>query len=276
MSLSPAAGSAEVVADASMIQATVTLEDAEPALAARSIPTVDVVMPAHNEGASIAATIREFHAAANDFLGIPVRFVVSEDGSTDDTCEEIRRIGKEVPVHLISYPKRKGYSRAVVDGMRQTTADVVCFLDSDGQCDPRDLGALIERLNGYDLVVGFRHPRRDSRFRRAISRAFGTVYRALFPVRLRDPSCPYLVIRQDALAKVLRGSPGVLKEGFWWEFNARAMAHGLRVAQVPVRHRQRAAGGTQVYRLSKIPRIAYEHVLGLFALRRELRGLQSE
>jgi glycosyltransferase involved in cell wall biosynthesis len=256
-----------------MRQAADSLEHHETALT-RS-PTVDVVMPAHNEGDSIAATIREFHAVAMDKLGISIRFVVAEDGSTDDTCDVVRSLSRELPVHLLTYPERKGYSRAVVDGFKETTADVVCFADSDGQCDPQDLGALLERLDGCDLVVGYRNPRRDSIFRRTISRAFGTVYRALFPVRLRDPSCPYLVISRDALETVLSGSPGVLRQGFWWEFNARAFAHGLRVVQVPVRHRRRAAGETQVYRLRKIPLIAYEHVLGLFVLRRELRELRS-
>jgi glycosyltransferase involved in cell wall biosynthesis len=243
--------------------------------ARRPYPSVDVVMPAHNEGASIAQTIREFHRVANGDAGIPVRFVVAEDGSTDDTCDVIRAVAEDLPVRLLSFPERKGYSRAVVDAMREATAEVVCFVDSDGQCDPADLPALLDRLDGHDLVVGFRHPRRDSAFRVVISRTFGAVYRALFPVRLRDPSCPYIVIRREALDRVLAGSPGILKQGFWWEFNARASAHHLRVAQVPVRHRERAAGQTQVYRLGKIPRIASEHVLGLFSLRRELRRLQT-
>lgn len=241
----------------------------------RPYPPVEVVMPAHNEGASIGETIREFHQTAAERLGIPVRFVISEDGSIDDTCAVVRDIARDLPIRLLTYPERKGYSRAAVDGLRNTTEDVVCFVDSDGQCDPADLPRLLDRLEGNDLVVGFRHPRRDPVFRLVISRAFGTVYRALFPVRLRDPSCPYLVIRRQALDRVLTGSPGVLKQGFWWEFNARAAAHHLRVAQVPVRHRERSAGQTQVYRVGKIPRIAYEHLLGLFALRQELRGLQD-
>jgi glycosyltransferase involved in cell wall biosynthesis len=269
------AGDARIGTRVPMRPATSAVEGARAAPTRGSSP-IDVVMPAHNEGASIAATIREFHSVARDGLGIPVRFVVSEDGSSDDTCDVLRNVGRELPVHLLSYPERKGYSRAVVDGLRETTAEVVCFADSDGQCDPEDLAALLGRIDGYDLVVGFRHPRSDSVFRRAISRAFGTLYRALFPVRLRDPSCPYLVIRREALARVLTGSPGVLKQGFWWEFNARAAAHGLHVAEVPVRHRRRVAGETQVYRLRKIPRIAYEHILGLFVLRRELRRLRAQ
>ncbi len=238
-----------------------------------STVTVDVVMPAHNEGQSIGNTIREFHRTVSGSDGIDVRFVVSEDGSTDDTCDVVLALAKELPVHLLTFPERKGYSRAVVDGLKDTTAGIVCFVDGDGQCDPADLRSLVAHLPGHDMVVGYRHPRRDSTLRKLISGAFKLVYERLFPVRLRDPSCPYVVVRREALEKILRGNPGILKQGFWWEFNARAAAAGLAVGEVPVRHRVRAAGTTQVYRLRNIPRIAYEHTLGLFTLRRELRAL---
>ena len=151
---------------------------------------VDVVMPAHNEGESIGDTIREFHKIAHDLHGVDVRFVISEDGSSDDTCDVVREVARDLPVHLLSYPERKGYSRAVVDGLRETSAPLVCFVDSDGQCDPQDLPRLFAALPGYDMVIGYRHPRQDTRFRRLSSGAFKTVYRLLFPVKLRDPSCP--------------------------------------------------------------------------------------
>jgi len=243
--------------------------------AQNAMPAVDLVMPAHNEGRTIGLTIREFYDAASCEFGIPLRFVVSEDGSTDDTCDVVRALADDLPVLLLSHGERKGYSRAVIDGLMAATADVVCFVDSDGQCDPSDLPSLLAELQGRDLVVGYRHPRRDSGFRKLISGAFKILYRILFPVRLRDPSCPYLLIRREALGAVLRGNPGILKQGFWWEFNARAAAAGLLVAEVAVLHRERAAGGTQVYKLGQIPLIAYGHVLGLFALRRELKALRS-
>ena len=248
--------------------------DRAPASTTTTTPVrpIDVLMPAHNEGPAIGRTISEFHEVAFGRFGIPLRFVVAEDGSTDDTCDVIRAVSERVPgVELLSFRDRKGYSKAVIDGFRATTGDIVCFIDSDGQLDPADLPRLLDRLEGRDLVVGYRVRRNDSLLRRAMSAAFGTIYRVLFPVRLRDPSCPYLVIRRAALERVLVGSPGILRQGFWWEFNARAQARGLRVAQVPVRHRRRTAGETQVYRPEKIPRIAFEHIVGLFTLRRELR-----
>lgn len=103
-----------------------------------------------------------------------------------------------------------------------------------------------------------------------MSAAFGVPFRLMFRVRRADPSCPYLLIRREALGDVLRGSPGILPQGFWWEFSARVHAAGLRAAEVPVRHRPRAAGTTQVYKPAKIPGIAAEHLLGLLALRRDI------
>jgi glycosyltransferase involved in cell wall biosynthesis len=230
---------------------------------------VDIVLPAHNEGDGIGVVLREFFEVATTD-GINVHFVVCEDGSTDNTVPVIKAVAEELPISLISSTERKGYSRAVVDGLRATTAEVVGFIDSDGQCDPGDLARLLGELPEHDLVIGYRVPRNDALYRKMMSRCFKFVYERLFPVRLPDPSCPFMVIRQDALIAVMRGAPGRLRQGFWWEFYARANAAGLRTVTVPVHHRPRLAGETSVYRPAKIPGIAVEHLRALFALRREL------
>jgi glycosyltransferase involved in cell wall biosynthesis len=231
---------------------------------------IDVVLPVHNEGASIAATLREFHRVVMLEGGQPIRFVVCEDGSSDDTVPVLEKLATELPLKLISDPVRKGYSRAVIDGFRGTTSEWVGFIDSDGQCDPADLLALAAVREGHDLVMGWRNPRSDPWIRKAMSSAFQAVYRGFFQVPVRDPSCPYLLINRVGLEKILSGNVGILKQGFWWEFLARAAAINLRIVEVPVRHRTRASGATQVYRPAKVPRIAAEHLLGLYRLRREL------
>jgi glycosyltransferase involved in cell wall biosynthesis len=231
---------------------------------------IDIVLPAHNEGPAIHDTLREFHQAVAGRGGFDIRFVVCEDGSTDDTVEVLRRAAQELPLLLLTAPERKGYSRAVVDGLRATDTEWVGFIDSDGQCDPADFASLAARRSQADLVIGYRNPRSDHWVRLAMSGAFGVVYRLLFSIPVKDPSCPYLLVRREALQKILAGDVGVLKQGFWWEFLARAFANGVRVEEVPVRHRPRASGTTQVYRPTKIPRIATEHLLALFKLRREL------
>lgn len=233
----------------------------------------DIVVPVHNEGASIAGTLREFHGKVAGEAGIPVRFVVCEDGSSDGTVPVLKALAGELPLELISDPVRKGYSRAVIDGLRATRSDWIACIDSDGQCDPADFARLAALCDGCDMVMGWRNPRSDPRVRRMMSGAFGMVYRRFFDVRLRDPSCPYILIRRPALEAILSGNVGILKQGFWWEFVARATTLGLRIREAPVHHRVRTAGTTQVYRPTKVPRIAWEHLLGLRRLRQELNAM---
>ena len=237
------------------------------------LETIDIVLPVHNEGASIGATLREFHRVVMVEGGQPIRFVVCEDGSSDDTVPVLQALTRELPLKLISDPVRKGYSRAVIDGFLGTDSSWVGFIDSDGQCDPADMLRLAAlRTEGVDFVMGWRNPRRDVWIRKAMSGAFGIVYRMFFGVTAKDPSCPYLLISRAGLEKILAGRVGILKQGFWWEFLARAVAARLRIVETPVRHRPRAAGETQVYRPTKVPRIAAEHLIGLVHLRRELDG----
>ena len=232
---------------------------------------IEVVLPAHNEGEAIGETIREFYRSVTIEHGVPVEFLICEDGSTDNTCDVVRETARDVPLRLLSFAERKGYSKAVVDGFSATKSDLVGFIDSDGQCDPVDFPSLVTAIEGADLVIGYRNPRVDTRIRKVMSGAFGIVYRTLFPIRVKDPSCPYLLIRRAALERILQGNAGILRQGLWWEFNARAQAAGLRIREVPVTHRARAAGSTQVYKVTKVPRIAVEHLIGLIALRKELR-----
>jgi glycosyltransferase involved in cell wall biosynthesis len=198
---------------------------------------IDVVVPIHNEGACISTTLREFYEKVTVESKIPIRFVVCEDGSNDDTLPVLKALTRELPLKLISDPVRKGYSRAVIDGLRATDSEWVVCIDSDGQCDPGDFARLTALRNDADLVMGWRNPRSDPRFRRWMSGAFGVIYRIFFDVRLRDPSCPYILIRRASLECILAGNVGILQQGFWWEFVARATALGLTIKETPVHHR---------------------------------------
>ena len=51
-----------------------------------------------------------------------------------------------------------------------------------------------------------------------------------------------------------------------------ASSAGLKIVEIPVNHRNRLAGETQVYSLKKIPKIVVTHLLGLYKLNRELKN----
>ena len=236
---------------------------------------IDTVIPVHNEAKSIEATLCDFDSVVRRNTGAEIRFVVCEDGSSDGSAELLRSLSDRLLIKLLSSSTRKGYSRAVIDGFRATETDIVGFMDSDGQYDPNDFARFLVEMENSDFVIGYRDPRNDHWIRLIMSRAFGLVYGLLFPIPLKDPSCSYLLIRRGALEKILSGNVGILKQGFWWEFNARAFAHGLKIKQVRISHRRRASGKSQVYRPSQVLKIGWQHLRGLFALKRELAALRA-
>ena len=128
---------------------------------------VSIVTPVHNEGDSIRHTLNEFFEFYQN-SNFEVSFVVSEDGSSDNSVEEVKLVAENHPVVLISEPIRKGYSKAVIDGLSEVNTPVVSFIDSDGQCHPKDLQNLYEKFDGDNLVIGYRNPRQDNFVRKTI------------------------------------------------------------------------------------------------------------
>jgi glycosyltransferase involved in cell wall biosynthesis len=233
--------------------------------------SMTLILPAHNEGLSIRETLEELDA----FLpkNIQVTVFVSEDGSKDNTRDEVLEYALQsssILVKLSSPSERLGYSRAVLRGIAECNTDIIGFMDADGQCDPRDLAILLESLSKDTIVVGYRSPRVDSKNRIIYSKLFGIFYRLIGGPKLVDPSSPFIVCNTDEIKEFSQTSPR-LTFGFWWEFQMRVAAKNLRVVEIPVRHRVRSAGETQVYSLRKIPKIVSTHLIGLVLLRNEIR-----
>src|SRR5579871_630228 len=122
---------------------------------------LDIVLPVHNEAASIEATIREIYDTISP--SVPVRFVICEDGSADNTKEVLTRVSESVPMRLDMSDQRKGYSRAVIDAFRLVEAPYALALDSDGQCDPRLRGVLAAARTVRHRDGLARAPRRSAR-----------------------------------------------------------------------------------------------------------------
>jgi len=226
-------------------------------------------MPVHNEGPSIEATLREWCKKLHNI--VQLEFLIYEDGSTDATKEVLKRIGSELPIRLDMSDERRGYGRAMLAGLRASSTPWVLTSDSDGQSDPEDFQKLWARREEFDLIVGWRVNRADHRGRKLLSGLFKLVHRILFGVTLHDPSCNFMLIKRSVLEK-LCPRMGPLVEAFQWEFVARAKRAGVRIGEVQIHHRPRAAGGSVVFRARRIPGIAWRNGLGLIRIWLEREG----
>jgi glycosyltransferase involved in cell wall biosynthesis len=229
-------------------------------------PKLDLVMPVHNEGASIKSTLEEWWTELSP--SIDLRFIIFEDGSKDNTKEVLRELEKLYPMVLDMMDTRRGYGGAMIAGLCASTSPYVLTSDSDGQIDPKDFWRVWKMREDFELVVGWRVDRADPFVRLLMSGSFRIYHRLLFGSRLHDPSCNLMLMKRPVIEAIV-SKVGLLSEGFQWEFVARAMKAGIKPGEVAINHRPRASGRTVVYAPALIPGIAWRNGMGLLKIWRE-------
>lgn len=237
-------------------------------------PEITFLFPVHNEAETIETVISEFYNEVG--RKIPSKILVVEDGSMDGTKEVLKELSEKIPMTLIMGNQRRGYSKAIIHGLRNVDTKYVFLTDSDGQHFAKDFWALYEYKDKYDILSGWRVKRADSLHRKIMSKIFQIMVKLLFKMPpLQDITAPYRLMRSDA-AKSIAKECKFMRESFWTELTIRAYEKGYTIKEVPISHRTRIGeGSTRVYLPTKIPKIVIAHLAGLSKLWLELKRYGS-
>src|SRR6266496_1493741 len=114
---------------------------------------VSVVVPAHNEEATVARFV-ERTAKAFAQLGRPWELLYVDDGSTDGTAAAVEAAARAEPrVRLVRQRRNLGLTEALNRGFREANGEVIVFLPADLESDPEvDVPLLLDKLDeGYDV-----------------------------------------------------------------------------------------------------------------------------
>ena len=198
---------------------------------------LSVVVPALNEREALPELITEIKQVCQG-LGRHWELIVVDDGSTDGTFELLAGLAEREPrIRCVKLRRNFGKSAALAIGLGQSTGSVIVTIDGDGQDDPADIPALLERLEaGADLVSGWKQQRRDRAIRRIASRGFNFVAARLSGLPVHDMNCGLKAYRSECArsleiyGEMHRFIPML------------AAQQGWRVAEVPVGHRPRRHG----------------------------------
>ena len=197
---------------------------------------ISVVIPAYNEIESLRPLTAELIEVMRG-VGQEFEVVFVDDGSTDGTRGLLHKLADEYPeVHFIGFKANRGQTAAMAAGFKRTTGDIVVTLDADMQNDPHDIPVLMEKLNQYDVVCGWRRKRRDNLVRRISSRVANYVRNKLSNEQIVDVGCSLKVYKRVCVENLK------LYEGMHRFLPTLVKLEGYSVAEVPVNHRERELG----------------------------------
>lgn len=201
--------------------------------------SISVIFPAYNEEANIEKSVAVAREAMGKFFDV-VEVIVVNDGSSDRTGELIDRMAAESPeVRPIHHARNGGYGAALRTGLYAAKNDLVFFSDSDLQFDLEEIRHLLEWIDKYEIVAGYRANRADPFLRRFNAWGWNMLVRMALGLKVRDIDCAFKLFRREVFEKVKLASVGAMINT---ELLTRAQQEGMRIKEVPVSHYPRVAG----------------------------------
>jgi dolichyl-phosphate beta-glucosyltransferase len=201
---------------------------------------LSVVVPAYDEERRLGDTVARIRAYL-DHAHARYELVLVDDGSRDGTLALMRTLaGQAANVRVVALRPNRGKGRAVAEGVKVATGELVLFTDADLSASidelPKLEAALIE---GAAIAIGSRAAPGAREIdqplhRRLMGRTFNLMVRAVIGAPFQDTQCGFKLFRGDAgraLFNELR------TDGFAFdvEILLRARRKGLAIAEVPVR-----------------------------------------
>ena len=160
---------------------------------------ISVVVPFCNEGPNVMPLVHRILAALRDQRR-EIELVLVDDGSTDDTWQQIAEARRADPrVRGLRHRTNRGQSAALWTGFKASAGQIIATLDGDLQNHPDDLPRMLAELTMCDMVCGVRTRRMDGFVRRQSSFIARWARRIVLGVDFRDAGCNLRVFRRSVL-----------------------------------------------------------------------------
>lgn len=142
--------------------------------AANSKPRcISVVLPVFNE----SQAVQELFTALRDVfqnISQPFELIFVNDGSTDDSAEELDRLAiAHTEVRVVHFSRNFGHQAAVLAGLSQAKGEAIVVMDADFQDNPNAIPRMLEKWQaGFDVVYAVRVKRKENPLKRFLFYAF--------------------------------------------------------------------------------------------------------
>lgn len=198
-------------------------------------PELSIVITVLNEKDNIKPLIEKLRV---DLTGIDYEVIFVDDGSTDGTQKEIKKMADDRIV-LVELRRNYGQSTAMTAGIDHARGKYIAMLDGDLQNDSSDIPMMMEKIKteDWDVVAGNRKNRKDGAVLRKLpSKIANAIIRRMTGVYIKDYGCTLKIFKRE-IAEDL---------GIYGEMHRMipvlAKLQGATILQVDVKHHPRQYG----------------------------------
>lgn len=230
---------------------------------------LSIVIPVRDEAKSLV----ELHRQLTDTLtewGRSYEIILVDDGSEDESFEIMAAIQAMDPrVRIIRFRRKFGQTAAFSAGFDFARGRLIATSDGDLQNDPRDIPAMVRKIEqGYDVVCGWRKRRKDPLFSRRVPSALANqLISVVTGVHLHDYGCSLKLFRAEIVK-------GMRLYGEMHRFlPAIASEQTSSIAEVEVNHLPRKHGQSK-YGIGRTGRVMLDLLTVKFLLSYSTRPLQ--
>ncbi len=232
-------------------------------------PAVSVVVPVMNEADNVVPLLEEIHAALDGRDRFEAIFV--DDCSADETSQRLLGVRDRFPMlRVVRHDLNCGQSAAIRSGVIAARGEIIVTLDGDGQNDPADIPAVLDRLRQGDsggtlrMVAGQRRKRQDSAVKKMASKMANSVRSKLLNDGTMDTGCGLKAFYREAFLRLPyfdhmhRYFPALMKR------------EGFTVGFVDVHHRPRLHGRSKYGVFDRLL-VSISDIFGVMWLNRRAR-----
>ncbi|HUO28462.1 MAG TPA: dolichyl-phosphate beta-glucosyltransferase, partial [Bryobacteraceae bacterium] len=202
---------------------------------------VSLILPAYNEAATIAATIRETGSYFRS-RGLRYELIVAADGNDGTRERALETAQQGEPVRVIGNQERCGKGRAVREAMALARGNIAGYADADNKVPIEEFAKIQACLDqGYDVVIGSRAmrdseiERRQPLYRQLGGKGFGFFMHAVVGLEgITDTQCGFKFFTRAAAQAIFSRQQ---IDGYMFDVEILVLARhlGYRIQQVPIR-----------------------------------------
>ncbi|MGA2514923.1 MAG: glycosyltransferase family 2 protein [Thermodesulfobacteriota bacterium] len=197
---------------------------------------ISVVIPVYNEEENLPVLIPQIAEVLKP-LGKIYEMICVDDGSKDQSRRLLKKMVLEYPqIRILGFKKNCGETAAGAAGIKEARGGIVITIDADLQNDPKDIPRMLDYLNEYDMVTGWRQKREDSWVKRITSRIANRIRNSLSGEEIQDSGCTFRAYKRECLQEIK------LYKGMHRFIPTLVKMEGYRVIEIPIAHHPRRFG----------------------------------